>query len=191
VGARFRVKRVISIIGFLLVALAVGYSADWSASGIKQPVEFPHKTHIAQNIPCTGCHQRAEKGAVAGRPPTALCVACHAGGDTKSAEIEKLRSFGEKGQEIPWQRVWRLPPHIFFPHRAHVVVAKIQCQACHGPMETLTKPPAAPLKTLAMNDCIACHENREKTAAAKSTAAQTHDAITGRSLLTDCATCHR
>jgi cytochrome c2 len=42
-----------------------------------------------------------------------------------------------------------------------------------------------------MNDCIACHENREKTAAAKSIAAQTHDAITGRSLLTDCATCHR
>jgi Cytochrome c7 and related cytochrome c len=184
------VKRVILIVGVLLVALAVGYTADWRVSGIKQPIEFPHKTHIAQNIPCTGCHQRAEKGAVAGRPPTALCLACHAGGDTKSAEIKKLRSFGEKGQEIPWQRVWRLPPHVFFPHRPHVVVAKIKCQTCHGPMETLTAPPPAPLKSLAMNDCIACHESREKGVAAKATNVQAH-AVTARSLLTDCNRCHR
>jgi menaquinone reductase, multiheme cytochrome c subunit len=185
------VKRIILI---LLVALGALASAHWSDGvngGVFQPIAFPHKTHLDLNLPCTGCHQRAEKGAVAGRPPTALCLACHAGGDTKSAEIKKLRSYGEKAQEIPWRRVWRLPPHVFFPHRAHVVVAKIKCQTCHGPMEALTQPPATPLKTLTMNDCIACHESREKTVAAKATAAQTRDATTGRSLLTDCITCHR
>jgi Cytochrome c7 and related cytochrome c/Class III cytochrome C family len=188
---RHRVRRVI----FILVlaaggALAWGYWTNLVASGTKQPIEFPHKTHIDLGFTCTTCHERAEKGAVAGRPPTALCLGCHMGGDTQSAEIKKLRSFGERGQDVPWQRVWRLPPHVFFPHRAHVVVAKIACQTCHGPMETLTKPPATPLKTLAMNDCISCHESREKTVAAKEVTAQQH-AIAGRSLLTDCNTCHR
>ena len=177
----------------LVLVLVVGLTLAWTSwsvrvnADVQQPVAFPHKTHVDLNLPCTGCHQRAEKGAVAGRPPTALCLACHAG-DSKSAEIKKLKDYAEKGKEIPWQRVWRLPPHVFFPHRAHVVVAKIKCQTCHGPMETLTKPPAAPLKTLAMNDCIACHESSEKTVAAKTTEAQT---IAGRSLLTDCASCHR
>ena len=185
-------RRIILIlVGVGLGTLAWVYWSDWVSGDTLQPIAFPHKTHLELNLPCTGCHQRAEKGAVAGRPPTALCLACHAGGDSKSAEIKKLKEYGESGKEIPWQRVWRLPPHVFFPHRAHVVVAKIKCQTCHGPMESLTKPPETPLKTLAMNDCIACHESREKTVAAKTTEAQGHDAATGRSLLTDCSTCHR
>jgi hypothetical protein len=184
------VKRIVLILVVGLGILTWAYSAGWVSGGVRQPIEFPHKPHIAQNIPCTGCHARAEKGAVAGRPATALCMACHAGGETKSAEIVKLRSYGEKGQEIPWQRVWRLPKHVFFPHRPHVVLAKIKCQECHGPMETLTKPPATPLKTLEMNDCIACHERREKTVAAKTTAPQAHP-VEARSLLNDCNTCHR
>ena len=180
------------LLTFVLIAGAVswGYWTSLVESGIKQPIEFPHKTHIELGLNCTTCHERAERSAVAGRPPTALCLGCHMGGDTQSAEIKRLRSFGEKGQEVPWQRVWRLPPHVFFPHRAHVVVAKINCQTCHGPMETLKKPPTAPLKTLAMNDCIGCHESREKTAAAEGMKAQAH-AIAGRSLLNDCNTCHR
>ena len=180
-----RVKRI-------LLILVAGLTLAWSwwlvrvNADVQQPVAFPHKTHVDLNLPCTGCHQRAEKGAVAGRPPTALCLACHSG-DSKSAEIKKLKSYGDNSKEIPWERVWRLPPHVFFPHRAHVVVAKVKCQTCHGPMETLTKPPAAPLRTLAMNDCIACHESSEKTVAAKTTEAL----VSSRSLLTDCATCHR
>lgn len=184
-------RRIILIlVGVGLVTLAWLYWSDWVSGDIRQPVAFPHKTHVDLNLPCTGCHQRAEKGAVAGRPPTALCLGCHSG-DSQSPEIKKLKDYGEKGKEVPWQRVWRLPPHVFFPHRAHVVVAKIECQTCHGPMETLTKPPATPLKTLAMSDCIACHESREKTAGAKTTETRAQDAITGRSLLTDCNACHR
>ena len=57
-------------------------------------------------------------------------------------------------------------------------------------METLTKPPTTPLITLDMNDCIACHESREKAVMAKATAPQAHP-IAARSLLNDCNTCHR
>jgi hypothetical protein len=188
-SGKAQVRRVILILMGVLGMLAWSYGPLANAD-IQQPVAFPHKTHVDLNLPCMACHQRAEKGAVAGRPPTALCLGCHSG-DSQSPEIKKLKDYGEKGKEVPWQRVWRLPPHVFFPHRAHVVVAKIKCQTCHGPMETLTKPPATPLKTLAMSDCIACHESHETTSRAKTTEARAQDAISGRSLLTDCNACHR
>jgi hypothetical protein len=190
VAARTRVKRVVIIFAVVLVALALGYWADWGVSAVKQPIEFPHKTHIAQKIPCTGCHQRAEKDLVAGRPPTALCLACHAGGDSKSAEITKLKAFGGKGQEIPWQRVWRLPAHVFFSHRVHVTVGKLACQSCHGPMETLDRPPARPLKTLAMEDCIACHTKSKANTVRKIDMARSVN-VSAQRLVNDCVVCHR
>jgi hypothetical protein len=190
VAARPRVKRALIIFAVVFVGLALAYWVDWGVSGVKQPIEFPHKTHIAQKIPCTGCHQRAEKDLVAGRPPTALCLACHASGDSKSAEISKLKAYGDKGQDIPWQRVWRLPSHVFFSHRVHVTVAKLACQSCHGPMETLDRPPPRPLKTLAMEDCIACHTKSKANTVRESNAARSVNVSVQR-LANDCVGCHR
>jgi hypothetical protein len=190
VTARLTVRRLILIVAVVLGASAWAYWAGWGISSVNQPIEFPHKTHIEQKIPCTGCHQRAEKDLVAGRPPTALCLACHASGDSKSAEISKLKAFGEKGQEIPWQRVWRLPAHVFFSHRVHVAVAKLDCQSCHGPMETLDRPPAQPLKTLKMDDCIACHTKSKSTGARKLNVAHPSNVPVQR-FVNDCNVCHR
>jgi hypothetical protein len=158
----------------------------------KQPVEFPHKTHVQLlKLVCTSCHQLANQHAAAGRPPTALCLACHSGGAVKSPEVEKLRAFGKQGTEVPWQRVWRLPPHVFFPHRVHVAVAKIPCQTCHGPMESLERPPARPLKTLRMADCIGCHEKWEWTKLTNEKESEPSRVATVRRVSTDCITCHR
>jgi len=184
------VKRGVLIFTVVIAAVAFGYWVKGGVSAVKQPIEFPHKTHIAQNIPCTGCHQRAEKDLVAGRPPTALCLACHASSDSKNPEIEKLKAFGEKGQEIPWQRVWRLPSHVFFSHRVHVSIAKLACQSCHGPMETLDRPPPRPLKTLAMDDCIACHL-KSNLAAAPSVEVMHSPPVPSKRLVNDCLVCHR
>ncbi len=183
--------RIILILVVVGGVLAWSYWAGRVESGIQQPIAFPHKTHLALNIPCAGCHQRAEKDAVAGRPPTALCLACHAGGDSKSAEIKKLKAYGEKGQEIPWRRVWRLPAHVFFSHRIHVTVAKVSCQTCHGPMETLDRPPPHPLKTLAMDECIACHTKSKSTTRAATVAQPTPVDVGARQLANDCIFCHR
>lgn len=158
----------------------------WAEPRVTQPIQFPHKTHVEMNLECTGCHERAEKDVVAGRPPTELCLSCHGSGDA-TGEIKKVQAF-DKGGEIPWKRVWRLPPHVFFSHRAHVAVAKMKCQACHGPMETLTRPPARPLKTVRMDDCIACHEKRNGEAA-KTTGGVAVASM--RRAPTDCTGCHR
>lgn len=171
-----------------LVALGV---LAWGMLGlvvepaVRQPIEFPHKTHIELNLECTSCHERAEKDTPAGRPPTAFCLSCHSA-ETKG-EAKKVQAFGENGGEIPWRRVWRLPAHVFFPHRIHVAVAKVKCQSCHGPMETLDRPPARPLKKLTMNDCIGCHDAWRFPG----TATQSAAVAPARRVSTDCNTCHR
>jgi hypothetical protein len=179
----------IGLIGFAVaILLAWGYWAGWVEPAVKQPIEFPHKKHVELKLGCTFCHDRAEQGPVAGRPSTKKCLACHSGGEAKSAEEKKIQAFGEKGGEIPWNRVWRLPSHVYFPHRTHVTGAKIKCQTCHGPMETLTRPPARALRKLTMNDCIGCHEKwewpKERDTVPVRVAAV-------RRVSTDCNACHR
>lgn len=164
---------------------------------VRQPVEFPHKAHLDLKDPkfeCTTCHDRADKGAVAGRPSTKKCLSCHSGADAKSAEEKKLQALTAGGREIPWQRVWRLPPHVFFSHRTHVALATVKCQTCHGPMETLTRPPARPLKKLTMDDCIGCHEQWQWPAAATDAPGPDPGSVRlagGRRVSTDCNACHR
>jgi len=183
-------KRLFLILGVVGVALALGYLAGWVESGISQPIAFPHKTHLALGLTCTTCHQRAEKDIVAGRPPTALCLGCHMAGDSKSEEIKKLKAYGEEGQEIPWKRVWRLPSHVFFSHQVHVTVGQLTCQTCHGPMETLTRPPVRAFKEFTMDDCIECHAKRKATKESDKKRAQvTRLAAERRSA--DCIVCHR
>ena len=180
--------RWLGLVGLLaLGALAWGAFGFSVEPAVRQPVEFPHKTHVELNLDCTSCHERAEKDAVAGRPPTALCLTCHSGGEPKGEE-KKIQAFGENGGEIPWRRLWRLPSHVFFSHRTHVAVAKVKCQTCHGPMETLDRPPAGPLKKLAMRDCIGCHQAWQFPA---ERAAEPARVPVARRVSTDCTICHR
>jgi len=186
-----RVTRIILILVLAAGVLSWGYWAGWVESGVQQPIAFNHKKHAGElSLPCTTCHQRVEKDVVAGRPPTALCLGCHMAGDSKNEEIKKLKAYGEKGQEVPWRRVWRLPSHVFFPHRVHVALAKITCQNCHGPMEALDRPPVRALKELAMDDCIGCHAKQRSAAGKEEKAARLTGAAAQR-LSSDCIVCHR
>ena len=71
---------------------------------------------------------------------------------------------------LTWVPLYRQPPHVFFPHRRHAVVAELECSACHGEIGDSKSPPLR-VTRLGMQDCIECHERSNAR--------------------TDCTTCHR
>jgi Zn finger protein HypA/HybF involved in hydrogenase expression len=180
------VKRV-AVIGLLLAVGALVGSQLAGESAVTQPVAFPHRAHLElteQKLECKSCHEGVATKISAGRPSTKKCLSCHSG-ETNSAEEKKLQAFGENKTEVPWQRVWRLPPDVFFSHRQHVAVAKVECKACHGDMASLDRPPARALKRLTMAQCIACHDQSPPPPAGAP------KAVAARRIADNCAACHR
>jgi hypothetical protein len=82
---------------------------------------------------------------------------------------------GIPAQPIPWVKVHNVPDYTRFDHRAHVS-AKVACQECHGPVETMDVIRQA--ADLSMGWCVKCHKDSKE--------------IEGRKVSpsTDCATCH-
>ncbi len=166
--------------------------APGAGPGVVQPIAFSHKKHLSLpsgRLSCDSCHQMVFSGAAAGRPPTSRCLSCHGGGDGDgaSADERRLIDYGRAGEEVPWQRIWGLPAFVFFPHHRHTEDAGIACVTCHGDFPSLDQPPSRPLKTLAMEDCIACHETSSPTRVAT----QVSTLSAQPAVSTDCNTCHR
>lgn len=160
----------IGVMGLALLAGGV-LVAKRLEPAVRQPIQFNHAKHIAQQLTCSFCHSYVEDQAFAGLPKLETCMLCHSAPQGESAEEEKVRQFGEKGKPIPWRRLYRTPGHTFFSHRRHVAVAKIECQTCHGAIAQATAPPARPAVTQSMAWCIACHQKRQASV--------------------DCNSCHR
>jgi hypothetical protein len=78
---------------------------------------------------------------------------------------------------IPWVRVHNLPDHVYFDHRAHVVGA-VECQQCHGPVESLKR--MRQYSSLHMGWCVNCHRETQGQAANGKPA---HASL-------DCSACH-
>jgi hypothetical protein len=51
-------------------------------------------------------------------------------------EVQKLIAYWREQRPIPWERIYKVPDHARFPHMRHVN-AEIECQECHGPVETM------------------------------------------------------
>jgi menaquinone reductase, multiheme cytochrome c subunit len=127
------------------------------APAVEQPILFNHKLHVDNGASCPDCHTQVLEGMRAGRPSLDTCMGCHSEAQTKSPEEEKIRQFAKDGREIPWKQVYRLPAHVYFSHRRHAGLAKIQCEVCHGAMAEMTAPPTAPLVVHTMGFCLDCH----------------------------------
>ena len=180
------------LLAAVLVAAGMLITSGQAAPG--QPIRFSHKLH-AKQAKCLACHTSVTKARAAGVPKLADCLDCHEGAQSKTPEGQKeeakLAPYAEAKKEIPWTRIWRLPAHVLFSHRIHVGVAKVACQTCHGPMESLDEPPTRPLKSLAMNDCIGCHEKWERPNGASGKETEPMKVAAGRRVSTDCNSCHR
>lgn len=147
-------------IGALILLLLIGVGFT-SRTG--QPISFNHKKHAEQGLECDACHRYYKTQNFSGLPDIATCLECHKEPITKSLEEEKIRQFQKKGEEIPWKQIYEEPDHVFFSHRRHVVLGKIQCQTCHGNIGQTEKPPSKPWVKMTMDWCMNCHVKNKVT----------------------------
>lgn len=128
-----------------------------------QPINFSHEIHAGQyKIDCKYCHSTVEVSKQASIPAVSTCMNCHSFIDAKdkyngnvSPEIKKIRTAYETGQPIEWVRIHNLPDLAYFNHAQHVSVGKVECQTCHGPIETMDK--VSQHSSLQMGWCVNCH----------------------------------
>jgi hypothetical protein len=175
-----RRERVLLALGFAasfllagagMTAITLGGGPAFSRPAVQQPIAFNHLKHTKElDLSCPTCHLTVEKEAFSGLPAAEVCAGCHSEPQGKSEEEEKLVQLLKDGAPLGWKPLFRQPPHVFYSHRRHVAVAKIDCSVCHGTIAATTAPPGR-VKRLRMIDCISCHRR------------------SGAS--TDCTTCHR
>jgi len=152
-------KKTLFGIFVLLVILMVAFRwYDFFAGPIKQPLAYSHKVHT-EILKCEECHTGVLNSAAATLPDIKICMGCHSEEPiSKSPEEKKLIEFIKKKQNIPWNRLYKNPVHVYFSHNRHVSVGKLECEKCHGNMGKMTKPPTHALVNIDMGYCISCHE---------------------------------
>jgi len=170
------IRRYVILAALLVIVAATGISwflGAFNDQGYapEQPIAFSHKLHAGDmHMPCLFCHFNAERGAHAGVPPMSVCIGCHGQGlggvAANRPEIQKLQAILDKGSYtdadgvihdggmVHWNRVHKLPDHVFFSHQWHVK-AGVACQTCHGPVESMTV--VRQYAPLSMGWCLDCH----------------------------------
>lgn len=130
----------------------------------KQPIAFSHKIHAGDlEIDCKYCHVGVMKSKNATIPSVNICMNCHnriqEGTQTGKGEIAKIIKAFETNKPIEWVRIHNLPDLAYFNHAQHVNVGGIECQTCHGPIETMEVVRQHSLLT--MGWCIDCHRKTD------------------------------
>ena len=143
--------------GLLLGAAVFPRVAASRASA--QPIAFNHAKHVSSGIDCADCHTGAQSSAHATLPDLETCMTCHSEPLGSSAEEARLRRIAAEGGSLRWSQLLRLPPDIYFSHRRHVQIARLDCATCHGRMAEATSPPTRPFWTAKMQQCLDCHDH--------------------------------
>ncbi len=147
-------------IGILVLFLFIAYSAGSRAD---QPIAFNHKKHMEQGLDCDTCHRYYKTQSFPGMPSVSVCLECHKEPITQNPEEEKIRQYAKRGEEIPWRQIYGEPDHVFFSHRRHVVLGKIECKTCHGNIGESEKPPTKQFIPMTMGWCMGCHAKKKVT----------------------------
>jgi hypothetical protein len=155
-------KRAAQVGLVVVLGLLGGYAVNasfYSDRAPVQPIEFSHRIHAGENdIPCLYCHVYADRTPSAGVPSVARCMGCHESIATDRPEIQKVQQYWDEQQPIPWIKVHDVPDFVHFTHKRHVR-AGIECQQCHGPVETMDRIERQ--ESLRMPWCVECHTERE------------------------------
>src|SRR5690606_1606100 len=155
-------KKLVFFVLLVVVALlgTAGWNVMWNVGvheGYQpvQPIKFSHQLHAGINqIDCQYCHSGAATSKNASIPSANVCMNCHNSVTASdkyngeiSPEIQKIynaidwnpdtRTYGNNTKPIEWIRIHNLPDLAYFNHSQHVTIAGIECQKCHGPIETM------------------------------------------------------
>ena len=149
-----------------------------------QPIHYSHRIHAGDNgIDCKYCHSSARVSKHSGIPSLNVCMNCHKSisevaeatatddysKEFYDGEIQKLyaasgwspddQKYTGTPQPVKWVRIHNLPDFAYFNHSQHVSVGGIECQTCHGPVETMEV--MYQFAPLTMGWCITCHRETE------------------------------
>lgn len=169
--AHQKTKTIYSSLVVLLLIVIVAFFLSSFVGGVTQPIQFNHAVHKKQGIDCFTCHVSAKSAPWASLPGVDVCMMCHEEALTQSEEEEKIREYAKSGNEIPWERLFEVPAHVYFSHQRHVSFGKLECSSCHADMGEQVRPPRKAPQKITMEGCMDCHEEYQ--------------------VLADCTTCHR
>jgi menaquinone reductase, multiheme cytochrome c subunit len=170
-----------------VLALAAGWIAfPYAIYRAKpQPVDFSHQVHIEKaGVKCEDCHAFRDDGSYAGVPTLDKCAGCHSAPmGTTQAEKNFIDQYVTPNREPAWFAYARQPENVFFSHAAHVKLAGLKCEQCHGAAGAAAHlrvyqqdrisgysrdvlPVAGQRHSadmgpgMSMDDCVACHRQR-------------------------------
>lgn len=165
----------LALYGLLAISLLAGtvfygYSRA-TGPAQRQPVAYNHQKHIALGLECSGCHTGIAEGKAHARfPALEVCASCHTQDDA-NPRAKAVRDYVSANKPIPWQKIYQVPAYVYFSHRRHVGLAKLDCALCHGDMSKVERPVTQPAVAISMARCIGCHYRMKVT--------------------NDCLACHR
>ena len=124
-----------------------------------QPIAFSHRLHVTTaGMKCDDCHHVSADGKQMQIPNVANCMTCHQAVMTTSPEIQKLARLQKERQQVPWIRLYQLPPFVFFSHQKHID-ANVKCAVCHG--DVRNQIALRQEKDISMASCVNCHQLRK------------------------------
>ncbi|MFQ5826350.1 MAG: cytochrome c3 family protein [Dehalococcoidia bacterium] len=126
-------KEAVIFFAILILVVAGGafmISRASAAAVVEQPIAFSHAKH-GKFLECASCHQTVETRAAAGIPQAELCMTCHRSPVTENPEADKIKEYSQRGEEIPWTRLFDVSDDIIFSHRRHLS-QEVECASCHG-----------------------------------------------------------
>ena len=148
----------------LLIVLVVAPLLARRATNVSQPIAFNHVKHTQDlGLTCEFCHAHVRSGAHAGLPDGNTCRACHQVPQGTSDEAARVTELLAAGDPLQFNKLFRLPSHVFYTHRRHVGIGELECQNCHGAIAETTRPPARPLVKVTMDFCMDCHREQDAT----------------------------
>jgi len=182
---RFSKNKKLVFFTILLVVILLGswgWKSMWN-TGVhqgyqpEQPIKYSHQLHAGTlKIDCQYCHTGAYKSKNASIPSLNVCMNCHnyvQATDKYNGEISpeimkiykaldydpQTKEYGSNPKPIQWVRIHNLPDFAYFNHSQHVSVAGIECQQCHGPIQTMEE--VYQYSPLTMKWCINCHREHD------------------------------